>query len=407
MKTKAVKHTSLMVLPEANAALIPHAIFRAQLRSPNLTEKIIRKTFRSQLLRCLRPREVLRIVAVAFQRDRLAQTLSTLEEPLIRSMYRCRTQASDPEILSCLNAIIMRFRSANLRVAPDLMNLAIKFAARSRSLASMKKQLSRFRAWGLHINSHLFRAIIAKCSIGNRGLGEIRNGRWRRSDLLPVLRGFDDCRYLPPEQQYHLETFLDRSDWQFLHGWVAVLARCRDSDGVWTEWLLWKESAHRKCFRPPAGMTAKAKSDDSVYQWPLHGRGDVWFLEQMVASGNGRLSWSLLADAGVGFTLLRTHVKDMLLEHLEFCPPELWSSLGLREELLAKYERDLLAIEKAFGMKWHAYDTGSSTERVANEPMGYHEQLEDTEVMLERLSTAHEIQREDDHGYPWEDESIG
>lgn len=368
-------------LPKANDAPIPHSEFRQNLKEA-MGSKHIRAILRAQLLRCEWPREVLRVMAVAMQNKSVAQNLSVLSEAIVRAMYRCRNNASDPEVLRALNIVIMRFDTANIPYEPHLLTLGLKFAARARSLGAMKKYLRLIRQTGLTISHHVFRSVIAKFSIGHRGLGEIRNGRWKRQQLLQVLTGFEDCAHLPPEQQYHLGSFLKRDDWHYLHGWVAVLARCKEADMVWHEWQLWKESSARiqpkRLASQSAGMTSRK-------------RGDYWFVEQMAYSGDLERAWKMLEQTGVPFDTLKYRIKTRLLARAEFAT--VWDG-SVREAMIEKYDRDLEKIERALGVKWNpGHEDGE----------GSHELIGPQEEALEALSSDN-FKLEEEHGFPYYDE---
>ncbi|KAF2162819.1 hypothetical protein M409DRAFT_68816 [Zasmidium cellare ATCC 36951] len=371
--------------PEAQAALIPHEVFRQRVKEAT-TEKPVRQLLRGQLLRAQWPKEIYRVVAVAMMNKDTARYLSTLYEPLMRALYRCRDNVSDPEVLKALNIIITRLKYADLKVEPPMLFMALKFAARSRSLPAMKKYLKVIRDTGLGITSNVFRSVIAKFSIGHRGLGEIRNGRWRRQDLFQVLTGFEDAKDLPKDQQYHLGAFLVREDWQYLHGWVAVLARCKASDTVWQEWLLWKESDSRKSPRQlelrSGGVLMTSKA-----------RGDYWFVEQMTYSGDIERAWQMLKETDISFRTLKNQVKDKLLEHIEYAT--IWDD-SVREAMVDKYARDLAKIEEALGVKWIPGE-------VAGE--GQHELYMDQEEALDKLGEDG-WRLDEDYGYPWETSPI-
>ncbi|KAK5170302.1 uncharacterized protein LTR77_004889 [Saxophila tyrrhenica] len=369
-------------LPEANAALIPHPKFRSLILNEGLHEKNLRRVIRVQLLRCQCPRNIYRVLAVCMQSKAAAQALSILFEPLIRALYRSRNTVSDPQVLATLNVIIARFKLANLYVSPYFLFLGLRFAARTRSLTSMQRYLRHIRQANLTMPANVFRSVIAKFSIGSRGLGEIRNGRWRRSDLLQVLKGFDDCSHLPPAQKYHLGSFLDRSDWQFLHGWVAVLARCRDSEGVWREWEHWKQSSARldprKLGKGGRGMSSR---------W----RGDYWFVEQMTHSGDLRLAWRVVEESGLDFSTVKGKVKFRLLDGIEFATTRSWEG-GAREAMVEKYDVELRKIERALGLRWVA-------DGMADDGEGVHELVRDQWEVMEELG-AEDWKFEEDYGYP-------
>ncbi|KAK4502378.1 hypothetical protein PRZ48_005803 [Zasmidium cellare] len=386
-KQPHVKHTGKGALqpPEARAALIPHEVFRQKIREAT-TEKPVRQLIRGQLLRAHWPKEIFRIVAVAMMNKDTARYISTLNEPLMRALYRCRDNVSDPEVLKALNVIITRFKYADLNVEPPMLYMALKFAARARSLPAMKKYLKAMRETGLDITSNVFRSVIAKFSIGHRGLGEIRNGRWRRQDLLQVLTGFEDAKDLPKDQQYHLGAFLDRDDWQYLHGWVAVLARCKASDLVWDEWLLWRENPSRTT---PRQLELRAGGTPMTSKL----RGDYWFVEQMTYAGDVQKAWSILKETEIPFRTLKTQVKDKLLDHVEHAT--IWDE-SVREAMVEKYARDLGRIEYALGVKWVPGEVDGE---------GQHELCMDQEEALDKLGDD-KWMLDKDYGYPWETSPI-
>ena len=382
-------------LPESRAAIIPHATFRQNIRQA-LGQRAIRQVLRAQLLRCQWPKEILRIMAVAMQNNRaVAENLAVLEEPIMRALYRCRENVSDPEVLKTLNIIISRFKSEGLPVQPQLLLMALKFAARARSLPAMKKYLKAIRSAGMGISSNAFRAVIAKFSIGRRGLGEIRNGRWMRKDLLEVLTGFEDEKHLPEEQKNHLGTLLVREDWQFLHGWVAALARCKDSDTIWKEWELWKQSGARtvpKVLVFPNGVRSLSRWKGEMTSKK---RGDYWFLEQMALAGDYERAWKILLETGISITVLKTSIKDLLLDHAEHAT--VWDA-GVRNEMLKKYDRSLSKIETALGVMWIAGKGDGE---------GSHERVEDMDAVMARLGAEHwKLEAEEDYGFPYDTESM-
>ncbi|KAI6848648.1 hypothetical protein KC332_g11623 [Hortaea werneckii] len=373
-------------LPEANAAPVPPDVFRQRLLSAH-SDKGARQVIRTQLLRCETPRDINRVVAAALVLGRPARLhLAALHEPIMRALYRCRNNVSDSAILDCLSGLRSRFSIYGIPFDPQFIQLGLKFAARTRSVKGMKKYLHALKERRAKMTSNVFRAIIAKFSIGHRGLGEIRNGRWRRADLLQVLTGFDDCKHLPPEEQYHLETFLDREDWQYLHGWIAVLARCRHTDAIWREWERWKVSESR--IHPKPLASAHCFNTTRL-------RGDYWFLEQMTYSGGLREAWLILAESEIDFGALKKRIRDCLLEgveHAGIC----WSET-IRQDIVRKYDTDLRKVEAALGVRWvPSPGSGDSGE-------GHHELTEDQWTVMERLA-AKDFKLEEDFGYPYDGE---
>ena len=367
-------------LPEAQAAPIPHPKFRELMRQAG-SAKQIRQVLRAQLLRARHPKDLLRVVAVAMLTRSHAEQLAILFEPMMRALYRCRESVTDAEVLATSLAIVSRLRFAGLVPHYQLITVGTKFAARARSLNGMKKYLKLVRERRTTMTSNLFRSVIAKFSIGHRGLGEIRNGRWRRADLMQVLTGFEDCKDLPPEQQYHLGVFLDRNDWQYLHGWVAVLARCKAKDAVWAEWLLWKQNPART--NPKRLESAEGHMDSQR-------RGDYWFLEQMIHAGDIERAWRILEDSPLSFSSMKDRVKTRLLDGVEHAT--IWTP-QMTEAMLDKYDTDLSKIERAFGVTWQPG---------AEDGEGQHILFRDQEEALDELG-AMDWKAEEDFGFPTDD----
>ena len=364
-------------LPEAQAAPISHSRFRELMRQAG-SVKQVRQVLRAQLLRVRHPKDLLRVAAVAMLTRSHAEQLSILHEPMMRALYRCRETVTDAEVLATSLTIVSRLRFAGLEPHYQLLTVGTKFAARARSLNGMKKYLKLVRERRTTITSNLFRSVIAKFSIGHRGLGEIRNGRWRRADLLQVLTGFEDCKDLPPNEQFHLGVFLDRNDWQYLHGWVAVLARCKANDAVWDEWLLWKQN--------PARTNPKRLESTEGYT-DSQRRGDYWFLEQMVHTDDIERAWRILEDTAIPFSSMKDHLKSRLLDGAEHA--RIWTP-QMTEAMLDKYDADLSKIERAFGVTWQPG---------AEDGEGQHLLFRDQEEALDELG-AIDWKAEEDFGFP-------
>ncbi|TKA68798.1 hypothetical protein B0A55_09018 [Friedmanniomyces simplex] len=375
-------------LPESNEAPISHSTFRRNL-SLALNGKLTRQVLRAQLFRCQRHTEVLRIVATALTMSRQTRlSIAVLHEPIVRALYRSRALVDDAEILSTINTIYSRYQVYNVHFHDQLLAFGLKFAARVRTVNGMKKYLRIIRERGIGMTSNVFRATIAKFSIGHRGLGEIRNGRWLRSDLLQVLMGFDDCTHLPPEQQYHLRTFLSRDDWQYLHGWIAALSRCKHVEELWWEWLVWKNSEARRKPKKLATITPMVTTKT---------RGDYWFVEQMTYSGGLEEAWKIVGETETDVGLLKDRIIFALLDGLQYCPESVrqTQSGSIRRHFLRKYDVELRKIERALSVAWVPTDLDDEAE-------GYHVLLEDQETeVLERLSDK-DFKLQEDFGYPYE-----
>lgn len=387
------RHPPNARLPEPQDMHISHATFRQNIKAAiGCGSKAARQVMRAQLLRAEWPKDILRVVAVAMQHRETAVGITHLHEPIMRALYRCRDHVSDPKVLETLHAIITRFRYAGLKVKSHLLYLALKFAARSRSKESMRKYLKMIREDGIGMSSNVYRSVVAKCSIGNRGLGEIRNGRWKQSDLREVLLGFEGCEDLAEEEKYHFGTFLNRDDWQYLHGWVAILARVKESEAVWKEWLLWRET---KAYKEPRLLVVPGEEDvnrsrvDPDMTTKL--RGVYWFVESMVCAGDIAKAWVILKESGVPFSVLKQRIKFRMLDEPEHVVS--WDET-MRQELLKKYDSDLAKIEQALGVVWKAgVDEGD----------GQHELYMDQEEALDRLGSA-VWKWNEQIGYPWEEE---
>lgn len=248
------------------------------------------------------------------------------------------------------------------------------------------------------MNSHSFRSVIAKCSIGHRGLGELRNGKWKRGELLQVLLGFEGDEEKPA---CHLGSFLDRDDWQYLYAWVAVLARCKESEAVWREWELWKISPHRRpiALERPDGVGGTAVTSRS--------RGDYWFLEQLAMSGDMNKAWRILEETDIAFGSAKMRVRDRMLEAPEFV--KVWDE-GVRAAMVEKWDRDLGAIEKALGVKWvgkHQEVKREAGDIVGpdSDAEGHHELFMDQEEVLDKLGEEG-WKLAEEYGFPHEDEGV-
>jgi hypothetical protein len=338
-----------------------------------LSQKGIRKLIREQLLRVQTPRDVLQIVAVAMQRRQVAQEIATLDQSITAAMYRVRHHASDPDVLSVLNVIIDRFRREGLPIRHDLITFGLRFAARARSLPAMKRYLKDAKEMNVHISGDVFRSIVAKFSIGSSGIGEIRNGRWKRDHLIQVLLGFDD---MDPRHPYNLGVFLKRDDWAYLHSWVAVLARCKAVDKVWNEWQWWRDSDMRKA----SPQVAKKPASHTVRT-----RGDAWMVEQLLFAGAPQLAWEVFYETELSLCQLPPSSRRWLVEHPEHVRE--WDE-PMKQALLEKYAFDLAEIEEQMGIQW-----------ISQGEEGYHKlpEGEDMEEALEKLSGGYTPHL---YGYP-------
>ena len=312
-------------------------------------EKQIRGLIRRHLNGCTTVKDIQRVIAVAVQRRITAEGILDSWHTLCRAFYRARELTSDERIASAMVGLVAYFHILKAMIVPvNIATVAIKFAMRSRNLTITRRLLWEFKRQGWAMNHKLFRSIIAKCSIGRRGFGEVRNGRWKKSDLLAVLLGplHDEVRKEP----HHLETFLKRNDWQYLHGWIVILSRCRAKEQLWKEWELWRDSSERRNGDWP---TAVQYNPDS--ELTFRRRGDNWFVRHLLLAGDPRAAWKVFGESGMDFFDLSVQVRSVLLENLEFRTS--WNE-RMEKELLKKYEEDLDALERRLGVKWVSGNPG-------------------------------------------------
>ncbi|KAJ9625934.1 hypothetical protein H2203_004703 [Taxawa tesnikishii (nom. ined.)] len=343
-----------------NGQPLPLDAFRENMATA-FGQKGIRRILREQLLRCQWPEEILRVAAVAMKKKETAKEFAHMHQSIRRALYRIRNNVSDPKVLSTLNVIIVRLSVENLPVDGSLFILGLKFAARSRSLQSMKRYLKYMRDRNLTISRSIFRAIIAKFSVGSRGLGEIRNGRWTRQDLLQVLLGFDGT---PPGKPTISES-----------GWIGQSGK----------WELWRVSETRRRDRRLQSMnpflTAKI-------------RGDNWFIEQMCHAGDTARAWIMLKESGIPFNKLRPYVREMLLDGADGAT--VWDK-HIAAESQEKLSQDIEKIEQALGVMW--ISQGDNGE-------GYHVTKGVLEETLENLASP-EFALKPMHGFPWDASEAG
>lgn len=242
------RHSSIM---ENQTLVIPSQEIRNI-----INEKELRRKLKDQLQRCQTTKDIFRVAAAALQSKRTTRHLASMSEPIVLAFYRARVYSSDLSIATKIDVLIRRFEQEGLRVQPILFATGLTYAFRSRNLKIVKRFLREFRSRNLKIGRNLIRLIIAKCSIGWRGFGEIRNGRWNRKDLVQILLGFPEA---VPGDEYHLGSFLNRNDWQQMCAWLQILSRCGLTEQLWKEWELWKHSALRAENRPLIGPMIKIR----------------------------------------------------------------------------------------------------------------------------------------------------
>jgi hypothetical protein len=327
-----------------------------------ISEKEIRRKLKDQLQRCQTTKDIFRVVAAALQSKRIANHLASMVEPIIQAFYRARAHSSDLTISTKIYVLIRRFEREGLRLMPRLFSTGLTYAFRSRNLKIVKRFLWEFRSRNLDMGRSLVRLLIAKCSIGSRGFGEIRNGRWNRRDLIQILLGFHDS---PPGEEYHLGSFINRDDWQQMCAWLQILSRCGLREQILKEWEYWKQSPARKEDRPLIGLGARSES--------VRVRGDRAFVHELIVAGDYRRAWKVLAETGLNPKCLSRERLHTLLSWADLAT--VWNE-DLRNELLVKYEEDLSAVEHFLGVEWVSDGNGG----------GYHKPTERLEEALEELS---------------------
>lgn len=327
---------------------IKHQLFR-QLVNDSIRsggrERECGAIIRAQLDRCLIPRDILRVLVVAMQHRRSARSFLNQYEDIKAALYRTRQSVSDRLVSRTTLQILKRVEIAGYPIPATLLYTAAKFGSRSRDRVMMYQALLRVKAHVSTVNTNQFRSILAKISIGNGRLGEIRNGRWDREDLRQILLGFEEERHLPLDQKCHLGTFVDRLDWHHMHGWIAVLSTAGLVDHLWHEWHLW---LNHNSMRPPRPSDIKAGR--SLSKTGIE--GDVWFIERMMETGDAKKAWSIYSQSPVPFHRLKAEVQFSLIRHHQ---PAGNSIIPAMDSLLVKYKDHLEA---------HGIDT-TSTQPVA------------------------------------------
>jgi hypothetical protein len=328
-------------------------------------EMAIKRKLKRQLLDCATTKDIFRVVAAALQNPQSARRLVKLGEGIVRAFFRSRSSTTDFSIAIKIMVLIRRFEKLGLTVQPILVTHGLKFAIRSRDLEITKRYLRELRHRKIDLSTATFRAIIAKCSIGKQGFGEIRNGRWKRHELLQVLLGFRDA----PEENYHLATFLNRNDWQYTAAWSQILSRCGAYDDLWQEWILWKNSDARKASRPVQKLGA-----DPQIPWNWRLRGDRWFIQVFIDAGLLDWAWKALEDTSLDPFILRRECLHQLLERIDLAT--FWNE-RLQQALEDKLVEDLGAIEQMLGVQW-----------VHKNGISFHAPAENCREALEMLAEA-------------------
>lgn len=260
---------------------------------------VLRRTFRRLFDHCYTARNVMQVLALAFQRPRSTEALQGLAQSIVKALYRARNHATDRRICSIYHTLITRLKKTDLFVDQVLYAAAAKFAARSRDLLAMKRVLYLCKNSGAETGFRTFRAIVAKFSIGINGFGEIRNGRWKHEDLLQVVLGFEGTKCRGGEMEdHHLETLLRRDQWGYLTAWIQILTHLRLPNELWREWKLWSADASPEYTR---------NWEHRVGYWAAH----------ILATGSPHLALRVLHDAGLDFWSVDVGLRTRLFDALQ------------------------------------------------------------------------------------------
>ncbi|KAF2104558.1 hypothetical protein NA57DRAFT_51378 [Rhizodiscina lignyota] len=280
--------------------LIPDRAAFAAAQYPKAANAVLRIHFGA----CQTATDVLRVVAAAMQRPRVAAQLPSMNLRIIQALFRSRVRASDSRVCSVIRMIINRLHIGGLPVPYDLYACGLKFAARSRRLEYMRWYLTEFRVRKLTLPRDLFRSVIAKLSIGKNGYGEIRNGKWEMEDLHEILFGFRGW-----EVDAHLESWLERGlyNWQKMHAWLQVLAKAGKVEEIWREWRLWRDSHVRNT----DGFFAPGRQRRVLGSIKLKGDANVAYA--LCRVGNLERAWEVIKESPSVFPILHEFDRRSLM----------------------------------------------------------------------------------------------
>jgi hypothetical protein len=331
-------------------------------------EKAIRTQLRERLARCKTTKDIFRVAAAAFHSKRVAKQFARVGNPVTEAFYRARCSASDLSIAHKIAVLIKRIEQEGLPAQDILFTTGLMYAIRSRNLSITKRYLLEFRTRDITIYRNVFRRLIGKCSIGIYGLGEIRNGRWIRDELIQVLLGFPDAR---PGHEYHLGSFLDRNSWFQMVHWLQILGRCGLNNQLWKEWELWKHSTanmeNRPIVRPLTDVTTKMPIVTASV------RAARMFVQQFIITGDFQSAWRIIAETGLDPMCLDRDRLHQLLQWANMAT--VWNE-QMRQALMEMYQDDLAAMEHFLGVEWVPDGRGD----------GYHRPMERMRDALEELS---------------------
>ncbi|KIW04696.1 uncharacterized protein PV09_04430 [Verruconis gallopava] len=336
---------------------------------------LLRRAFRYLFGRCHTVRDIVHVLAIAFQRTASATELQYLSYPIIRALFRARVYATDLRIFSLCYAFILRMEKAGLAADDTIFNHCALFAARSRDPKAMQRALWLFRSRGVNMTFKAFRAIIAKFSIGRNGYGELRNGRWKREDVLSVLLGFDGTHIKGGNvPDHHLGSFLKRDEWGYVIAWLQILGRCRTADLLWEEWITYRSvSLDHPILR---GHNSRQSNPERRRE-----RLYTIFIDQMLIAGDVSKAWAILHESKLDFWSLEIETRAKLFdnaEDLHLAIAAFENRDSLKTALLEKYTYELERIERALGIAWRSDGKGGGRHVVPS--------LEEMELRFEELS---------------------
>lgn len=326
-------------------------IFTSQEIADILNAKLARKTLRKQFAKCINTKDIFHVMIVALRSRYWKKELAPVTEEILNAFYRARTTTSDLSIAKMMAIMIRRFEQENIPVRSIFFEKGLCYAIRSRDLKMTKRFLWEYRVRNLPLGIRAFRRFIGKCSIGYRGFGEIRNGKWKKEDLIQVLLGFPGTA---PGKEHHLGWFLDRSKFPELFHWLKIIAQLGLKDELWKEWISWKER----------------HADDRH----LAKREEQNFVHQFINCGEFKTAWQIIKECKLNPITLYQDRLYALLENTESAT--IWSE-ELDNLLLEKLDADISAIEHFLGVRWVSNGDGEE---------GYHRPTERLQEALEEIS---------------------
>jgi hypothetical protein len=316
---KTVKLPSVISLPppqNGNPTRSQVAISSTQIKKM-YHERAIRAMVRDEFCKCLTTADIFQVAVVVVRHPLARRMLGGQSEFIVRAFFRCRKTSSDRAIAYKIFGLIRFFDKWKVKVNEHLLSHGLRFAMRSRDLQAVKIFLREFHLRGIPMTRYNWRRAIAKCSIGEARLGEIRNGRWDMNVLRQVLFGFDHAE---PGMDYHLAAYLDRSEWQQLRPWLQIIAHYGFLEDLMEEYRLWMTSDTRLLSLEKPG--------------PGHAsRVDRCFVESFAKVGDFAFAWTVMRETALPPTDLIPCVWRNLQEHLVLNGSQMDQSLIIESKL--------------------------------------------------------------------------